>query len=170
MIQSVCSSIIPLLVSFYFGAWADIFGRKILMYAFVSAQLLCSSIHLISAIFMRLPKEILIAAFIPVTLTGTLCTGCPVSLKISKRWMGHMDFEHLCIHCRRFDTKNQEFEDGYAAHGLRFSRSNRTSGGSSSLWKRSDCFGFFFLITVVHVILNALQEDLSWFTSSIWQC
>ena len=64
------SALLPLFISFHYGAWADIFGRKILMNAVVFAQVLNLVIYLIGAIFISVPKEYFLIGSFLFSLTG----------------------------------------------------------------------------------------------------
>ena len=64
------SAVVPLVLSFWYGAWADMLGRKFLMYAFLCAQVIHSAVSLIMAIFIYLPKEYYYVASLPVDLVG----------------------------------------------------------------------------------------------------
>ena len=57
-------------MQFYIGAWADIFGRKRLMYTFLIASLLGNVISALNAAFILWPKEYMILSQIPTALVG----------------------------------------------------------------------------------------------------
>ena len=66
----VVSSIIPAFMQFYIGAWADMFGRKRLMYAYLGATLIGIIIKILNSVFILWPKEYTILSEIPVSLIG----------------------------------------------------------------------------------------------------
>ena len=61
---------IPALLQFYVGAWADIFGRKRLMYAVCIATLLNGVVSLFLEIYLSSPKEWIILSQLPLSLVG----------------------------------------------------------------------------------------------------
>ena len=66
----VVTSIIPALMQFYIGAWADIFGRKRLMYIYLMATIVGSVISVLNSAFIMWPKEYIILSQIPLSLVG----------------------------------------------------------------------------------------------------
>ncbi len=70
MYQTITDSIFPVFFSFYLGAWADLFGRKLLFYIFLSAKLLAQSGTILCAYFIEAPKEWLLLANLPTSLSG----------------------------------------------------------------------------------------------------
>ena len=45
---------------YYMGAWADVFGRKRLMYVFVSITLVSNIMLALNAVFILWPKEYIV--------------------------------------------------------------------------------------------------------------
>eukprot|EP00095_Tigriopus_kingsejongensis_P002938 maker-scaffold517_size150149-snap-gene-0.20 protein:Tk02938 transcript:maker-scaffold517_size150149-snap-gene-0.20-mRNA-1 annotation:"adenylate cyclase " len=65
--QTLAKSIFPLFFAFYVGSWCDVFGRRLIMYLFLGAQLVSQALLILNTVFMSWPKEILLA--------GPLITG-----------------------------------------------------------------------------------------------
>lgn len=57
-------------MAFYFGAWSDLFGRKVILYAFVVAGFLTQIGLILNAIFFDWPLMILIPSMIFFSLVG----------------------------------------------------------------------------------------------------
>ena len=70
MYQKLVSSLLPAFMQFYIGAWADIFGRQRLMYAFLGASMVESFIKILNSVFILWPKEYTLFEDIPVSLVG----------------------------------------------------------------------------------------------------
>ena len=68
--QRLVSSLLPAFMQFYIGAWADIFGRQRLMYAYLGASMVESFIKILNSVFILWPKEYTILEDIPVSLIG----------------------------------------------------------------------------------------------------
>lgn len=68
--KTLVTSIFPVFFSFYLGAWADLFGRKLLFYLFLSAYSLQQVIVVGCAYWMDSKKEYLFLSYLPSTLTG----------------------------------------------------------------------------------------------------
>ena len=64
------SSIFPIFFAFYLGAWADLFGRKLLLLLFFIAYFLQAIIELVCAYYEDSKKEFLLIAGAPFTLVG----------------------------------------------------------------------------------------------------
>ena len=67
---TIVDSIFPLFLSFYMGAWADLFGRRNILYISVMGQLIGQIGIMFTAIFMDWPKEIYLIAFLPKAVFG----------------------------------------------------------------------------------------------------
>ena len=65
MYVSLLESIFPAFFAFYMGAWADMFGRKLLFYICLSASISKQIMIIICAYFMESPKEYLLMANLP---------------------------------------------------------------------------------------------------------
>ena len=65
-------SVFPLFLSFYMGAWADIFGRKAVLYIWCVSAMLGQVGILLTAIFMEWPKEIYLIAELPKAVIGNV--------------------------------------------------------------------------------------------------
>ena len=65
-------SIFPLFLSFYMGAWADIFGRRTILYVWAISALLGQAGIMLTAIFMEWPKEIYLIAELPKAVLGKI--------------------------------------------------------------------------------------------------
>ena len=57
-------------MAFYFGAWSDLFGRKVILYAFVVAGILNQIGLILNAIFFDWPLLILIPSMMFLSLVG----------------------------------------------------------------------------------------------------
>ncbi len=57
-------------MSFYLGAWADLFGRKLLFYIFLTAYILKQAIVIVCAYYFDSPKEFLLLSEVPSALSG----------------------------------------------------------------------------------------------------
>ena len=57
-------------MQFYAGSWADIFGRKRIMYAFQAASIICSITNLINEFYYAAPKEWTLLSWLPISLVG----------------------------------------------------------------------------------------------------
>ena len=68
--KTLISSIFPICFAFYLGAWADLFGRKLLLCLFFVVYVLQSIIELICAYFEDSKKEYLLISGVPFTLVG----------------------------------------------------------------------------------------------------
>ena len=68
--KTLISSIFPIFFAFYLGAWADLFGRKLLLCLFFVVYVLQSIIELICAYFEDSKKEYLLISGVPFTLVG----------------------------------------------------------------------------------------------------
>ena len=55
---TIVQSVFPLCLSFYMGAWADIFGRRNILYIWSASAVLGQMGIALTAIFMEWPKEI----------------------------------------------------------------------------------------------------------------
>ena len=58
--SQIAYSIVPTLLSFYIGAWCDIFGRKFIMYTYLLMRIVSQGNLLLNAYFMSWPKELLL--------------------------------------------------------------------------------------------------------------
>ena len=67
---SLVTNVIPALMQFYVGAWADIFGRKRLMFSVLGASILGGVIGLCSQIYVSARKEWILLNYIPLSLVG----------------------------------------------------------------------------------------------------
>jgi len=65
---TAAQSVFPCLISFYAGAWADVFGRKVLIYAFAVAYVMDYMGYFLNAAFFDWP----LAALIPSTIFRSL--------------------------------------------------------------------------------------------------
>ena len=63
-------TIFPAIFAFYLGAWADLFGRKILIYMGITSSIIKIGLTIICAYFMDSSKYYLLATEVPVSLTG----------------------------------------------------------------------------------------------------
>ena len=68
--KTLISSIFPIFFAFYLGAWADLFGRKLLLLLFFIAYFLQAIIELVCAYYEDSKKEFLLIAGVPFTLVG----------------------------------------------------------------------------------------------------
>ena len=68
--QTIVDSVFPVFFSFYLGAWADLFGRKLIFYIFLSAKLIAQAATIACAYFLESPKEWLLTASLPTALSG----------------------------------------------------------------------------------------------------
>lgn len=68
--KSIVHSVIPCLLSFFAGAWADRFGRKRILFTYLILMLTESSMNLILAIKLDSKKEWLFLPEIPTSLIG----------------------------------------------------------------------------------------------------
>ena len=66
----IVRSIIPIFLSFFLGAWCDLFGRKPLFYLYLSARIMEQAIVVICSYFLSSPKEYLLLANLPTALAG----------------------------------------------------------------------------------------------------
>ena len=66
----IISNVIPALMQFYAGAWADLFGRKIMMFVYLASMVMGGVIALFSEIFVTAPKEWTLLISIPTSLVG----------------------------------------------------------------------------------------------------
>ena len=66
----IVRSIIPIFLSFFLGAWSDLFGRKRLFYLYLSARIMEQAIVVICSYFLSSPKEYLLLANLPTALAG----------------------------------------------------------------------------------------------------
>ena len=64
------NSVFPIFFAFYLGAWADLFGRKLLLKLFFVAYIIQASIEVLCAYFLDSKKEWLLLAGVPFTLVG----------------------------------------------------------------------------------------------------
>ena len=64
------NSIFPIFFAFYLGAWADLFGRKLLLNLFFLAFIIQATIEILCAYFIDSKKEWLLLAGVPFTLVG----------------------------------------------------------------------------------------------------
>ncbi len=65
---------VPLFFAFYYGAWADMFGRKMLFYVFLGTKIISQSGEVLWAYFEDAPKEWALLIEFPVTLVGGYAT------------------------------------------------------------------------------------------------
>ncbi len=70
VLKTWVTSIVPVFMAFYLGAWADLFGRKLLFYIFLSTSIMKQCIVIICAYFFDTPKEYLLLSEIPSVLSG----------------------------------------------------------------------------------------------------
>ena len=70
MYVTIVESVFPLFLSFYMGAWADIFGRKTILYIWCISAVLGQIGIMLTAIFMEWPKEIYLVAELPKAILG----------------------------------------------------------------------------------------------------
>ena len=68
--KTLIISIFPIFFAFYLGAWADLFGRKLLMILFFTAYIIQAIIELVCAYFEDSKKEFMLLAGVPFTLVG----------------------------------------------------------------------------------------------------
>ena len=68
--KTLISSIFPIFFAFYLGAWADLFGRKLLLLLFFIAYFLQAIIEMVCAYYEDSKKEFLLIAGVPFTLVG----------------------------------------------------------------------------------------------------
>ena len=66
------NSIFPIFFAFYLGAWADLFGRKLLLNLFFVAYIIQAIIEVVCAYYIDSKKEWLLLAGVPFTLVGEL--------------------------------------------------------------------------------------------------
>ena len=59
---------------YYMGAWADVFGRKRLMYVFVSITLVSNIMLALNAVFILWPKEYIVLCSVPQALAAPVWT------------------------------------------------------------------------------------------------
>ena len=64
------NSVFPCLMAFYFGAWSDLFGRKVILYACVVAGFLNQVGLILNAYFFDWPLLVLIPSSIFFSLVG----------------------------------------------------------------------------------------------------
>ena len=76
--KTLISSIFPIFFAFYLGAWADLFGRKLLLLLFFIAYFLQTIIELVCAYYEDSKKEFLLIAGVPFTLVGECYNRFPV--------------------------------------------------------------------------------------------
>ena len=69
---TAAQSVFPCLIAFYAGAWADIFGRKVIIYLFGIASVLDYFGLLLNALFFDWP----LVALIPTTIFRSLIGKC----------------------------------------------------------------------------------------------
>ena len=69
-IKTLVTSIVPTLMAFYLGAWADMFGRKPIFYLFLGSYALEQAVVLVCAYYLESPKEWLLLSYIPKNLAG----------------------------------------------------------------------------------------------------
>jgi len=67
---TLMTSIFPIFLSFYLGAWADLFGRKPLFYLVLGAYFLSQCVTTVCAYFIDSKKEYLLLAHVPTALSG----------------------------------------------------------------------------------------------------
>ena len=85
----VVTSIIPAFMQFYIGAWADIFGRKRLMYIYLMATVVGSLISTLNSAFIMWPKEYIILAQIPTSLVGGFPVWILSQFSFIAEWSSH---------------------------------------------------------------------------------
>ena len=68
--ETLLDSVFPAFFAFYLGAWADLFGRKLLFYIFLSGIIIRQCIVIICAYFMDSRKEFLLLAGLPSSFAG----------------------------------------------------------------------------------------------------
>ena len=78
------NSIFPIFFAFYLGAWADLFGRKLLLKLFFAAYILQAAIEVLCAYFIDSKKEWLLLASVPFTLVGMYISDL---IKIDQRFL-----------------------------------------------------------------------------------
>ena len=88
------NSVFPCLMAFYFGAWSDIFGRKVILYACVVAGLLTSVGMLLNAYFFDWPLLFLI----PSTIFFSLVGKCMLTQYNNRAWNYYNEF-YSCFYC-----------------------------------------------------------------------
>ena len=69
-IKTLVTSIVPFIMAFYLGAWADMFGRKPIFYLFLTTYALEQAVVMICAYYFDSPKEWLLLSYIPKNLAG----------------------------------------------------------------------------------------------------
>ena len=66
--MTAAQSVFPCLIAFYAGAWADVFGRKVIIYLFSIASVLDYFGYFLNALFFDWP----LVVFIPTTIFRSL--------------------------------------------------------------------------------------------------
>ena len=67
---TLMTSIFPIFLSFYLGAWADLFGRKPLFYLVLGAYFASQCVTTVCAYFIDSKKEYLLLAHVPWAISG----------------------------------------------------------------------------------------------------
>ena len=86
------NSIFPIFFAFYLGAWADLFGRKLLLKLFFAAYIIQASIEVLCAYFLDSKKEWLLLASVPFTLVGMYISDW---IKIDQRFLDRHVYQKL---------------------------------------------------------------------------
>ena len=68
--QIYVTTLLPAFLAFYLGAWADLFGRKVVLYMTLTTWFLKHAIFIVLAYFLDSPKEYVLLADIPTNLSG----------------------------------------------------------------------------------------------------
>jgi len=66
------TGVLPVFSSLFMGAWADIFGRKLIFYIYLSAYVLQQGIVIICAYYFESPKEYVLLSTVPSALAGKI--------------------------------------------------------------------------------------------------
>ena len=69
-IKTLVTSIVPVFMAFYLGAWADMFGRKPIFYLFLTSYAVEQAVVLVCAYYFNSPKEWLLLSYVPKNLAG----------------------------------------------------------------------------------------------------
>ena len=57
--STIAQYLVPAVLAFYLGAWCDLFGRKVVIFAFLSAKIFQDAWNTLNAYFIEWPKEYL---------------------------------------------------------------------------------------------------------------
>jgi len=69
--ESLAVRLFPIVMSFYLGSWGDMFGRKLILYIYMSAKLFEGIMLIVNTQFENWPKEyLLFSVRLPVALSG----------------------------------------------------------------------------------------------------